>query len=122
MNIINGHLIKDATNMGIADNYIFQQDNDPKHTAHNTRRFFAKKQIEVLEWASDSPDLNPIEHLWEALDRMIPQSKRRRMREFETALKDAWASIGRDVIEKLILSIPSRLRAVIEAKGFHTRY
>ena len=49
--------------MGL-DNFIYQHDNDPKHTSKLIKEFFINKKLFILDCTSKSPDLNPIEHIW----------------------------------------------------------
>ena len=58
-------------NLGLEDNYIFQEDNDPKHKARVTTNFKNEMEIEVMEWPPQSPDLNPIEEIWAIMKKEI---------------------------------------------------
>jgi hypothetical protein len=122
VNILENNLIASAKKMKIRDNFIFQSDNDPKHTSKLAKKWLMENQINLLEWIAQSPDLNIIEHLLEHLDRSVPISSRKSFATFKNALFKAWDEIGPEVIEKLIKSIPKRLQAVIDAKGFNTEY
>ncbi|CAF4872624.1 unnamed protein product [Pieris macdunnoughi] len=86
--------------------------------------YLRQQEIRVMEWPSMSPDLNPIEHIWDLLDRRIrkrpiaPQT----LQQLTEALIEEWERIPQEDIRRIIRSMPRRCQAVIRAHGGHTRY
>jgi hypothetical protein len=103
---------------------IFQHDNDPKHLSGIARQWFQDNGIEVLDWPSQSPDLNPIEHLWYHLKRQLAsyETEAKGMNELWERVETEWDKIPREVCLKLIESMPRRIATVLSAKGGYTTY
>lgn len=107
-----------------SDDWIVQQDNDPKHTFNIAKRWFSDHNIKLLAWPAQSPDLNPIEHLWALLKRRlasydtIPDSAE----ELWQRIRVEWDRIEAKECAALVSSMPRRIQAVLKAKGRWTEY
>jgi hypothetical protein len=103
---------------------IFQQDNDPKHTAESAKRWLRAHKFKVLDWPPRSPNLNPNEHLWDEVD-LRPgklQSPPPSTTDLWEKLQEVWNSIDHDFCRKLIGTVPQRVRDVHRAIGGYTRW
>ncbi len=102
--------------------WVFQHDNDPKHTARAMKEWLRKKHFKVLEWPSQSPDLNPIENLWRELKVRVAQRQPQNITALEEICMEEWAKIPATVCENLVKTYRKRLTSVIANKGYTTKY
>ena len=103
---------------------LFQQDNDPKHTSKVAENWFRTKHVKKLPWPSSSPDMNIIEHIWQQLDSLVrardplPRNKE----ELWVALQEEWTNFPKAALDKLYQSMPSRVAALLKARGSMTLF
>ena len=100
---------------------VFQHDNDPKHTSKTTIALLKRLWLKVMDWASMSPDLNPIEHLWGILKRKVV-CKVSNICQLRDVIMEKWKSIPVATYEALVNPMPRRVKAVLDNDGGHTKY
>ncbi len=83
------------------DKFIFQQDGAPSHTSKATKKYFEKNNIQLLEWAAQSPDLNPIEHVWYFIKQELLKYSFKNLNELREKILEIWNSILLDFIRNL---------------------
>ncbi len=120
--ILDENLLQGAQDLRLGRRFTFQQDNDPKHTAKITKEWLHNNSVTVLEWPRQSPNLNPIEHLWRDLKMAVHQRLPSNLTELERICKEEWQRIPKSRCEKLVASFPKRLMAVLNQKGASTKY
>ncbi|KAF7699610.1 Transposable element Tcb2 transposase [Cucumispora dikerogammari] len=119
--ILANNLKSSAELMGL-DTFIFQQDNDPKHTSVHTKAFFIENNIEVLAWPSQSPDMNPIEHAWAYMKYKLRDQNIKNKNELKEKLTELWNNFPEQILSNIIKSMKNRILSVLRASGKHTDY
>ncbi|CAB4407619.1 unnamed protein product [Rhizophagus irregularis] len=102
----------------------FSRGQSSIHTARVVKNWKDENDTASLPWPAQSPDLNPIENLWDELDRQV-----RAHRPLPTnreslcqILREKWSNIDAGKYQNLVDSMPRRVAAVINNKGHPTKY
>uniref|UniRef100_A0AAR2JQW1 Transposase Tc1-like domain-containing protein n=1 Tax=Pygocentrus nattereri TaxID=42514 RepID=A0AAR2JQW1_PYGNA len=106
----------------VGPGFLLMQDNARPHVAGVCQQFLQDEGIEAMDWPARSPDLNPIEHIWDIMSRYIHHFAPQTVQELADALVQVWEEIPQETISHLIRNMPRRCREVIEARGGHTQY
>ncbi|CAK9809190.1 Transposable element Tc1 transposase [Anthophora quadrimaculata] len=106
------------------EEYIFMHDSAPCHTAKTATAYLTNKKIQVLPWPGDSPDMNPIENLWELLKRCIASETVTNKQQLIDKIIFVWHH-DQEMLEncrKNMESMPKRIQAIIDTQGGETKY
>ncbi|GFW07708.1 transposable element Tc1 transposase [Trichonephila clavipes] len=122
IDILNNNLKESAKILGLDGNFIFEQDNDPKHAARNVEMWCLFHCKQQLHTPPQSPDINVIENLWATLETAVQKHQIRNKAHLKQELQEEWDKISPDTTKKLVESVPRRLEDIIKAKGHATRY
>lgn len=99
---------------------IFQHDNASAHRAKLTKQWLAEKGIDVIKWPANSPDINPIENVWNWMKEWIESHydiQSLTLEELRAAIWAAWEAIPSDFLKRLMMDMPRRLQQVIDRDG-----
>ncbi|GFW40831.1 transposable element Tcb2 transposase [Trichonephila clavipes] len=99
-------------------------DNCWPHRANLVENFLFEEGIVRMEWPVCSPDMNPIEHVWDALGRRVAgrQPRPQILQELKRALLEEWDRIPQLVINRFIDSMPQRCLTLLAVHENHTLY
>ena len=100
--------------------YIFIHDRAPCHNFKSTRTFLECKEISILEWLGNSPDINTKENLWNIMKKEI--GNRMPCKKMLKRVCEAWNSVAPNVLEELYKSMQMWIADLIKAKWDATKY
>jgi len=108
----------------LGPNAILQDDNARPHRARIIDNFLQAHGVERMQWPAVSPDLNPIENLWDQLGRAARKrvTSATTLAQLRQILVQEWNAIPQHRVRTLVSSMRRRCQAVAAAYGGSTRY
>lgn len=104
------------------EDWILQEDNDPKHRSKLCTQWKTQSGIVTLDWPSQSPDANPIENVWAYIKQKLRGRRTYTLKQLSYEIRRIWRSLPLEYAVKLVESMPRRCQAIIDAGGDWTHY
>ena len=122
LKILEWHLLRQAEAFHEKRWYLVQ-DNDPKHTSRLAKRWMDEKMPnKLLDWPSQSPDVNPIENIFGWLKYQLARSRPRTISELKAKLVNIWESLSPKFLEPYWKSMPKRCQMLLDNQGNKIKY
>ncbi|CDQ63325.1 unnamed protein product [Oncorhynchus mykiss] len=122
VDILKQHLKTSVRKLKLGHKWVFQMDNDPKHTSKVVAKWLKDNKVKVLEWPSQSPDLNLIEHLWAELKKRVRARRPTNLTQLHQLCQEELAKIHPTYCWNLVEGYPKCLTQVKQFKGNATKY
>jgi transposase len=120
--ILRHNLIASFRQFYPAGPWYFQQDNARFHTTPETITYLHEKGVTLIEWPPWSPDLNPIENLWDVLKARVYARFPQTMEEMEQFIREEWEATDLTFISRVCRSMPRRLQLLLDNSGHKISY
>jgi transposase len=120
--ILGLNLVSSAHQFWPSGQWWFQQDNWTVHTANTSQAWFHTHGVDLIDWPAWSPDLNPIEELWNDLKSRVYARHAKTMEELERFITEEWAATDLNFIARICRNMPHRLQGVIANNGHKVPY
>jgi transposase len=121
VNILKNYLLP-AARRQFHRNWRLQQDNDPKHRSNICKKFIHDYVPELLDWPSNSPDVNPIENIWSIVKRKVEKRKPKNIDELERFLVTEFKNMDINIVNNCVMSMRDRCLSLISSKGERIKY
>jgi transposase len=92
-------------------------ENDSKRSSKVLSKWLKDNKVKVFEWPSQSPDLNPIEHLWAVLKKHVRARRPTYLTQLHQLCQEEWDTIHPTYCGKLVEGNPKRLTHVKQLKA-----
>jgi hypothetical protein len=123
-NVLAPRVVPHVDNHALADRPMFMDDNARPHRARICTTFLQQEAVQTIPWPAMSPDMNPLEHVWDYIGRKINQRnlKCQNIDELRTAISQEWQQFPQERLRRLVRSMTRRVIELHNKRGGYTRY
>lgn len=123
-NVLQPVVIPHFDNHALASRPVYMDDNARPHRSRAVLAYLQTNAVTTLPWPAMSPDLNPLEHIWDLIGRRVQalDPPVQNLQELEAALHREWQNLTIVQIRRYTGGMRRRLEAVIRTRGGYTRY